>query len=77
LAGALVREKLGLKAAANRMLFGWFFRIKKDGAELPPCWINGRLKVNEPFQIRDTGRYPVSLTLFPCVPTIRIYEKIV
>jgi len=24
-----------------------------------------------------TGRYPVSLTLFPCVPTIRIYEKIV
>jgi hypothetical protein len=25
----------------------------------------------------NTGRYPVSLTLFPCVPTIRIYEKIV
>jgi hypothetical protein len=23
------------------------------------------------------GRYPVSLTLFPCVPTIRTYEKIV
>jgi hypothetical protein len=23
------------------------------------------------------GRYPKSLTLFPCIPTIRIYEKIV
>lgn len=23
------------------------------------------------------GRYPKSLTLFPCIPTMRIYEKIV
>jgi hypothetical protein len=29
------------------------------------------------FFTANNGRYPVSLTLFPCVPTIRTYEKIV
>jgi hypothetical protein len=34
-------------------------------------------KVNSEKEVSDLGRYPVSLTRFPCVPTIRIYEKIV